>query len=88
MWKGPTIPMDDLYPFGVLPTGEPKHLVRKKIDNSDKQLKKAQTQAALKHDCLIKMQSAQEEDGNYYLLFEYVATPLEKWYTEVSREFI
>ena len=55
MWNGPTIPMDDLYPFGVLTAGEPKHLVRKKIENSDMQLKKAQTQAALKHDCLIKM---------------------------------
>ena len=33
MWKGPTITMDTVYPFGAAPDhpGTPTHLIRKKI---------------------------------------------------------
>ena len=61
MWKGPIVPMEEKYPFGELSNPPPeKHLVRKKIPNNDKQLEKARVQAHLKHDCLIKLESAQE----------------------------
>lgn len=63
--------MDTIYPFGALPEGGlgPRHLVRKKIAKNDKQLEKARLLAGLKHDCLIKLENAQEEKGEYYLLF-------------------
>jgi hypothetical protein len=56
MWKGPIIPMDTNYPFGVITDqNAPKHLVRKKMPKNDKYLEKAQLLASLKHDCLIKL---------------------------------
>lgn len=90
MWRGPLITMEGSYPFGELSEQQvgTKHLVRKRIPKNDKQLDKARVQAHLKHDCLIKLESAQEEDGEYYLLFEYVHTAVGKWYMSVSREFI
>lgn len=54
--------MDTIYPFGALPEGTlgTRHLVRKKIAKNDKQLEKARLLAGLKHDCLIKLENAQE----------------------------
>ena len=70
MWEGPIIAMDTLYPFGaVADPNAPKHLVRKKISKTDKFLEKAQLIVSLKHECLIKLQSACEEGGENYVLF-------------------
>lgn len=71
MWKGPTLLMESLFPFGALHDhpNPPKHLIRKKIPRNDKLLEKARVLATLKHDCLIKLESAREENGDYYLLF-------------------
>lgn len=85
MWKGPTLAMDLHYPF--LPA-EKKHLVKKRMAKTEKQVERARLLASLRHDCLIKLESAAEEKGEYYLLFEHVDTPLDKWSQTVTREFI
>lgn len=44
--------------------------------------------ASLKHDCLIKLEGLQEEGGEYWMVYEYVAQSIEKWAQTVTREFI
>jgi hypothetical protein len=90
MWKGPTILMEQVYPFGGMsdPTNTQKHLVKKKLLRGDEQLEKTRILASLKHDSLIRLESLQEDGGDYWLLFEYVPQSVEKWYATVNREFI
>ncbi len=90
MWKGPTILMEHVYPFGGLgdPSNPQKHLVKKKMVRGDEQLEKTRVLASLKHDALIRLESLQEEGGDIWLLFEYVPQSVEKWYATVNREFI
>lgn len=64
MWKGPTVLMESQYPFFPPENAElGKHLVKKKIPKTDRHLERARTLAGLKHDCLIKLESALEEKG-------------------------
>lgn len=40
---------------------------------------------SLRHDCLIRLEAIQEEDREYYALFEWVPQSLEQWSSGVSR---
>jgi hypothetical protein len=78
--------MDQGYPFGAAPNANPqKCLVKRKLLKTESQLEKTKVLALLKHDCLIKLQSLEEEENEYWLLFEYVPLSIEKWYGAVNR---
>lgn len=65
--------MDQGYPFGATPNANPqKYLVKRKLLKTESQLEKTKVLALLKHDCLIKLQSLEEEENEYWLLFEYI----------------
>lgn len=56
MWNGPTIFMENNYPFGSVTDSSQKHLVKRKLNRGEGQMEKTKILSSLKHECLIKLE--------------------------------